>query len=58
MIGSCEKAMKVEPDGWSNCDFADVLEEAFQGRIICTGRDVLIKLKNPSRREISEDYDE
>ena len=50
--------MKVEPDGWSNCDFADVLEEAFQGRIICTGRDVLIKLKNPSRREISEDYDE
>lgn len=55
---SCEKAMKTEPDNWPECDFVDVLEKAFRGRIICTSKDVLIKLKKPSRRDISEDYDE
>jgi len=55
---SCAKSMKAEPDGWSDCDFVDVLEAAFRGRIICTDMDVLTKLKKPSRREISEDDDE
>ena len=55
---SYEKTMKAEPDGWSDCDFSDVLEEAFRGRIICTDKDVRAKLKRPSRREINEDDDE
>lgn len=55
---SCEKAMKAEPDGWSDCDFSDVLEEAFRGRIICTDKDVMAKLKRPSRREINENDEE
>lgn len=55
---SCEKTMKAEPDGWSECDFSDVLEDAFRGRIICTDKDVRAKLKRPSRREINEDDEE
>jgi hypothetical protein len=47
-----------EADDWADDEFANVLEQAFEGRIIYTRNDALAKLKKPPRRENIEDYDD
>ena len=52
-----EKPMKAGPDDWIDDEFSDVLELAFQGHIIYTRKEAMTKLRKPSRREISEDFE-
>lgn len=52
-----EKPMKVGPDDWNDCEFSDLLEQAFHGRIVYTRQEAVTKLRRPSRREISEDFE-
>lgn len=53
-----EKKRMPEPQEWPECEFAELVEFAFYGRIILTAEDAIAKLPKKPRREVSEEFDE